>query len=197
MISCEKRLTKPSPTPFSSKLAQACILVSLLKLRYSELKYNKDYAASIQRTHQRLANPPTLPTTLSQTHIMLRDARKDVKLLRKHAVALREEFLISKESDPDVRKIVKRIRRAEELKRGYIKLRFLLRPSNQTLVTQLEVPSNNTPPKQATTWTRLTDPEDVTNRLLQRNTAHFGSAQGTPFMVPPLVRMYREESIRK
>ena len=186
MISCEKRLTKPSPTPFSSKLAQACILVSLLKLRYSELKYNKDYAASIQRTHQRLANPPTLPTTLSQTHIMLRDARKDVKLLRKHAVALREEFLISKESDPDVRKIVKRIRRAEELKRGYIKLRFLLRPSNQTLVTQLEVPSNNTPPKQATTWTRLTDPEDVTNRLLQRNTAHFGSAQGTPFTVPPL-----------
>ena len=44
MISSKKRLTRPSPTPFSSKLAQACIQVSILKLRYSELKRNKDYS---------------------------------------------------------------------------------------------------------------------------------------------------------
>ena len=117
---------------------------------------------------------------------MLRDARQTVKALRKHAIALREEFLISKESNQDITKIVQCIRRAEELKRSYTKLCFLLKPSTHTLVTQLEVPSDDTPPKQASCWTRLTDPDEVTNRLLQRNTTHFGSAQGTPFTIPPL-----------
>ena len=42
MISSEKQLTKPSPTPFSSKLAQACIRVSILKLRYKELRYGNN-----------------------------------------------------------------------------------------------------------------------------------------------------------
>ena len=186
MLSCEKRLRKPSPTPFSSKLAQACILVSLLKLRYSELKYNKDHSIQIQRHQQRLHTTYPIPSNLVQTKTLLHEARQNVRQLRKHAVALREDFLVSKESDPDVRKIVKRIRRAEELKRGYAKLRYLLRPSSQTLVTQLEVPTDDTPPKQATNWTRLTDPDAVTNRLIQRNTKHFGSAQGTPFTVPPL-----------
>ena len=33
---------------------------------------------------------------------------------------------------------------------------------------------------------RITDPETVTKRLIDRNTNHFGAAHGTPFTVPPL-----------
>ena len=32
MLHCEKKLHKPSPSPFSSKLAQACLDVSISKL---------------------------------------------------------------------------------------------------------------------------------------------------------------------
>ena len=126
--SCEKRLTKPSSTPFLSKLAQACITVSLLKLRHSELKYNKDYSIPIKRLQQRLVDPPSyrLPNTLIATKLLLQDARQNVQALWKHAVALREDFLVSKETNSDISKIVKRIQWAEELKRSYNKLRFLL-----------------------------------------------------------------------
>ena len=77
-------------------------------------------------------------------------------------------------------------RRAEELKRAYLKLRHLLKPTNKTLVTHIEVPADSTPPKNATNWTTITDPEEVIARLIHRNVKHFGSAHGTPFTVPPL-----------
>ena len=117
---------------------------------------------------------------------MLRTARTNVKTLRKNAIAHREEFLLSKETSSTSSNIIKRIRRAEELKRGYAKLRYLLHPSTHTLVTRLEIPTDDTPPKQATSWSKITDPEEITHRLISRNTKHFGTAHGTPFTVPPL-----------
>ena len=186
MLSSEKHLIKPSPAPFSSKLEQACLHVSLLKLKYSELKHNKPHSSHINRLQQHLRKPFQIPNDIATTQTKLRQARSTVRTLRKQAVALREEFLLSKESNKDTSTIIKRIRRAEEIKRGYAKLRHLLRPSTSSLVTTLEVPSDSTPPKQATSWTRITDPQTVTQRLIDRNTTHFGAAHGTPFTVPPL-----------
>ena len=39
MIAAEKRIKKPSVSPFSSKLAQACIRVTLLKLQIKVVKH--------------------------------------------------------------------------------------------------------------------------------------------------------------
>ena len=93
---------------------------------------------------------------------MLQNTRQHVRQLRRDAISLCEEFLLSKENNSNNPTIIKHIRCAEELKRVYLKLRYLLRPTTHTLVTQLDVPSDQTPPKQATTWTRLTDPDEVT-----------------------------------
>ena len=51
--------------------------------------------------------------------------------------------------------------------------------------TQHEVPSDNTPPKQATSWHRFINPKEVPKRIFQWNTKHFGSAHETSFTVPP------------
>ena len=53
-------------------------------------------------------------------------------------------------------------------------------------MTQLEVPTDDAPPKQAHSWKRIVDPSIVTDRIFERNTKHFGSAHGTPFTIPPL-----------
>ena len=84
MISSEKCLTKPSPVPFSSKLEQACLHVSILKLRYSQLKYHKRYDTHILRLQQHLRVPLNLPNDLATTKQMLRTARTNVKTLRKN-----------------------------------------------------------------------------------------------------------------
>ena len=70
--------------------------------------------------------------------------------------------MISNIDDP---RILPRIRKAEELRRSYIKVRHVLRPTNACLVTQLEVPTDNTPPKQATSWKHIINPAEVTNRI--------------------------------
>ena len=140
MISCKKQLTKPSPTPFSSKLAQACIRVSILKLRLKELKYGSVHSNGINQLTSSLLESFSIPQTIASTTTMLKAARQNVRQLRKNAVSLCEEFLLSKENDPTNSKIIQRIRRAESLKRVYAKLWFLLRPSQQSLVTHLEVP---------------------------------------------------------
>ena len=186
MLASEHKLQRPSPTPFSSELAQACIRVSILKLRYSELKHNKSHTLSIQHLQSRLQEPLPLPATTISTKTALRDARQSVREIRRNAVSAREAFLLDREADKSVSKIIKRIRRAEELKRGYAKLRYLLKPTQSSMVTHLEIPTDNTPPKQATSWTRITDPEQVSQHLFQRNIRHFGAAHGTPFTVTPL-----------
>ena len=188
MIAVEKTLTKPSPTPFSSKLAQACIRVSILKLRLQEIQFRRTYSIRIERLQTSLLEPFSIPSTCHTVKTMLRTSRQHVRQLRKDARSLCEEFLLSKETNCDNPTIIKRIRRAEELKQAYLKLRYILQPSTHTLVTQLDVPSDQTPPKQATIWTRITDPDEVTKQLIHRNTVHFGAAHGTPFTVPPLSR---------
>ena len=190
MIAAERRLHRPSPTPFSSNLAQACIKVSILKTKRLSLKHSTNKDNTIDRLLAKLQKPFTIPSTLTAVEEHLKTARKEVRDIRRNAIALRDEFLLSKASDPDnpthITKIIARIRRAEELKRAYSKLRHLLKPTNKTLVTHIEVPADSTPPKNATNWTTITDPEEVIARLIHRNVKHFGSAHGTPFTVPPL-----------
>ena len=42
MIAAEKKLKKPSPYPFSSKLLQACLTITILKTHLNAVKRNKD-----------------------------------------------------------------------------------------------------------------------------------------------------------
>ena len=186
MVSAEKRLKKPSPTPFSSALAQACIRVSLLKLQYLVLKHQSDKQHSINHLQQRLNTPLVLPTTISDLTSELKKTRKEVRTIRKEAVLHREEFLASLSLSKDIGKIIRHIRKAEEMRRGFTKIRFAIKPTRNSVITHIEVPTDGLPPKQSKQWKRIIDPVEVTTHLLNRNTQHFASAHGSPFTVPPL-----------
>ena len=186
MIASEKKLKQRSPFPFSSTLAQCCLAVSILKLhRYCQTK-NKDKTSSLERLQSHRKERVTLPDTIDETNKALKQARKDLKAARKEADQLRYKFLDELIANLDDPKVVERIRKAEELRLSYLKIKHVLKPSTASLVTQLEVPTDDTPPKEATSWKRIIDPAAVTARIFERNTKHFGSAHGTPFTVPPL-----------
>ena len=186
MLSSEKSIKRPSSTPFSSKLAQACIQVSILKCQLAHLQYHTDKSESINILQSRLHQPIHLPTSLNELKRTLKNLRKEVRIIRKASIAFRDEHLQVLSLDQNITKIIKRIRQIETLKRSFAKIKYTINPNHYTMITHLEVPTDNTPPKQATSWHRLTDPEAIKSRLIQRNINHFGSAQGTPWTVPPL-----------
>ena len=190
MLHCEKQLHKPSPTPFSSNLAQSCLAVSILKLHLRIQRFKVDKSLSVQAYQAKRKKPVPLPNTIPETKAALKKARKEVKDIRKRAIAEREDFLcllIAGCNDPAV---VKRIKQAEELKRSYEKIRHIMRPSSAALVTQVEVPDDDLPPKQCQKWKRVTDPKEVTKIIFERNVKHFQGANGTPFTVEPLASLF-------
>lgn len=190
MIASEKKLKKPSPTPFSSVLSQACIKVALLKLQYRVLEHSCDKTRAIEHLQTRLHNPITLPNTIQDLKSQLKQLRREVKQIRRDAIQHREDFLATLALSKDVAKFIKHIRKAEEMRRGFSKIKFATKPNVHSMVTQLDVPADGLPPKQAQQWRRITDPIEVTEHLIRRNTNHFGSANGTPFTVPPLSHHY-------
>ena len=186
MISSEKQLRQPSATPFSSTLAQACIKVSILKYNILQLHHHSNKTAIIQRLQQKLATPLPLPSTISQSRIALRQARQVVRQIRKDAIAQRDIFLQALIQQQPSNKLLKHIRRAEEMKQGFAKIRYATKQKQHSLVSQLDIPADNLPPKQSKEWKRITDPEQVTSCLIDRNTSHFGGAHGSPFTTCPI-----------
>ena len=163
MIASEKKLKQRSPFPFSSTLAQCCLAVSILKLhRYCQTK-NKDKMSLLDCLQSHRKEPISLPDTIEETQKALKQARKNLKAARKEAEQLRYKFLEELIGNLDNPKVVERIRKAEELRLSYLKIKHVLKPSTASLVTQLEVPTDNTPPKEATSWKRIIDPAAVTN----------------------------------
>lgn len=190
MIASEKRLKRTSPSPFSSKLAQACLKVTILKLQLKSLRQRRSRAASIELLQSKLKSSLSLTSNVPAMKTLLKQSRKEVRQCRKQASSLRLEFLDHLESDPTKSKIIKRIRQAEEVRRMYLKIRFILQPSSESVITHIQIPADNLPPKQAREWTTITDPEDVTTALFTRNVNHFSAAHGSPFTVSPLLDDY-------
>ena len=134
----------------------------------------------------RLSEPISLPTTVADTVKALKEARKKVTEIRKNAIQERDTFLSALSVTSDHKAAIKRIQHAEELKNSYKKIRHILKPTMFSLVTQVEIPADNQPPKLSKQWSRITDPTEVTNIIFNRNVKHFQGAHGTPFTTPPL-----------
>ncbi len=70
-------------------------------------------------------------------------------------------MLLDGNNDPKAAEIRKRILKAEETKRMFQKLRSYLRPKQHSSLSHFMVPADGRPPKQATEWKRVLDPEEV------------------------------------
>ena len=128
-----------------------------------------------------------MPDTIEETKQALKEARKELKAARKEAEMLRYKFLDELIANLDDPKVVERIKKAEELRLSYLKIKHVLKPSNASLMTQLEVPTDDSPPKQATSWKRIVDPSIVTDRIFERNTNTLDrlTAPHSPFLHCP------------
>lgn len=185
-IHAEKTIKKCSKYPFSTTLAKACTKVSILKSRMKEMKYGVNRQHSISILQSRLDSPLTLPETIPETKRLLKLQRKEVRSLRRDAEKHRHEYLAKAISESPSPKIIRHIQRTERLNKAFNKIRHFVKPSTRSQITHLEVPDDGLPPKQCKRWRRITNSDEITARLIERNTKHFQGAQNTPFTIPPL-----------
>jgi len=83
---------------------------------------------------------------------------------------------------------LKHIKKKEELRRMFAKLKYLRENSDRAGINRVEVPADPTDIdyKNCKEWRSVDAPEEMLECLRERNQTHFGQAQGTPFTLPPL-----------
>ena len=90
-------------------------------------------------------------------------------------------------SDRETATIIRRLKKAENLKQLWTKLKTVRNKDRTQGVVRLEIPQDETmDPKQCTEWKVIDVPTEIVRHLQQRNRKHFGQAHGTPFTIPPL-----------
>jgi hypothetical protein len=81
-----------------------------------------------------------------------------------------------------------------EVQNTFRLLKVQLKNNRSDGISHIEVPDcdafgeRTQDPDKAVTWRQVTDPTEIEDTLLKRNTAHFGQAQGTPFTVEPITK---------
>ncbi len=126
----------------------------------------------------------------------MRNARREVQTIIKESFARREEEQQAKiqeleasssRSDQSQAKIIRRIKRAEALKRLFETVNRARNSNVRQGVTRLEIPKHpQDDPKNCTDWQIVDIPTEIVEHLQKRNRQHFGQEHGTPFTIPPL-----------
>jgi hypothetical protein len=103
------------------------------------------------------------------------------KLFHEH-YELRSEYIKEKATDSKEKgndkeaKELQQLHRRETTKRDYAELRTIFHPNRSNGISHLEIhdPIDGT-------VTKITDPKQIEDTIIERNVSHFGQAQGTPF----------------
>jgi hypothetical protein len=82
--------------------------------------------------------------------------------------------------------ILRNIRKAEEIKQMFNKLKFIRGKYQKSGISSLQVPSvDGDNPKTCTDWKTVDTPSAIVAYLLERNQGHFGQTEG-PLTHPPM-----------
>jgi hypothetical protein len=187
-----QRLRTPK---WSLTLAKARTKVNILRRILSMGRTGIDLSDQIINLQQEVGDAFLIPATIEECKLSLRQAQTRVKeLVRSH------ESLRRAEQDERIQQaqrgttgktsaqILRNIRKAEEIKAVFKKLKILKTGQFRGIgLNMIEVPAEEgTDPKQCTEWKTVNLPDEIIQRLMERNRSHFGQAHGTPFTVPPL-----------
>ena len=197
-LTAEKRVKKFQAPAWSVALARARERVRILKKGLFQMKHDIDPSDTIRFAKDlKIFQQDLELLAITQWSSSLRKARRDVKELVVESFAKRETELqeqisfyeqSSKESDKKKAAILKRIARAEALKKLAEKIRRLRSPDLRQGITRIEIPVHaSDDPKSCTEWQIIDVPSEIVENLQNRNRIHFGQAKGTPFTVSPLV----------
>jgi exonuclease III len=196
-----KQAKRKYKTPWSPAFAKAWAMIRFSKLCLSRLRNpTVDLLPSIaewQRTHPEL--PTSLPDNLNDAKLGLQQALSALNLARQSASAARDDYLEAQAAMYDYLEekgkaaVVRRLRKAEEIHRTYLKLQAIRRIPGSSGITELKVPIDPTvDPKECdvreTHWRTERVPIEIERLLIQRNRQHFGQAEtdGTPFTQPAI-----------
>jgi len=177
----------------STARSKVAILQRALFLRRTHVNVEEQ----IKALQARKGTDFLLPETVEECAKEMAKAKTDVSRLSRESVQRRDaenmERVTALEASGDIddkRKAIrlKHIRKKEELRRMFAKLKYLRENSIRSGINRVEVPSDPTTTdyKQCKEWRSVDAPEEILECLRKRNQSHFGQANGTPFTVPPL-----------
>lgn len=182
---------------WSVALMNARQLVTILSKCHSMLSTGLDHRPQIQQ-YIKLSKDIMFvaPTTRQESNQRLRLGKQVVLALVKTSFERRdsERNQRIKELETSITggekvqaKILRRIRKAEALKKVFGKIRNLRNPHLRQGLTRIEIPIHQgEDPRSCVEWKQIDVPTEVLFHLQQRNREHFGQAQGTPFTINPL-----------
>jgi exonuclease III len=174
-------------SPFSPQIKQARLRRRFYKLHLSMILNNLDLRTQLESLTKELDDELPAPTTIEESKQLLRDAQKNVREITKKAAELRVTYLeeqarsLDAIDDEKAASIRKRIAKAEEIKKMYMKLSRYMKPQGRSSLTHLMVPDDGLPPKLAQLWRSVYDPVVLEALILERNKQHFSQARNTPF----------------
>ena len=197
-LAAEKKLPTFKTPSWTPQLKHSRISVGIYKRHLSVLRHGKDQSQPISRLQQSLPDPITLPATIQEAQIQLRQAQRRLRKILKDSHQERQQVLdqwkiecsLQGQQFPTQKQrslILTRIQKAEQKQQMFAKLRNLQKSNHKEGLTSLQIPINPLDnPKTCTQWHTVTDPSQIAHHLIQRNQQHFGQAQGTPFTVHPI-----------
>ena len=195
-LAAEAKLPAVGEAAWSIELASARKRVHILGKVISTVKANRD--PSTVYAEAREIMPPTWEPPFSSQELsqQWRAAKKEASTIAAESVTHREKEIrarithleqSSNPSDKTSATIIRRIKRAEDLKHLWRKLKGVRQSSQPRGVVRLEIPSHpDIDPKKCDDWQIIDVPTEIVRHLKDRNHLHFGQAHGTPFTIPPL-----------
>ena len=137
-----------------------------------------------------------LPSTIGECQTLLRETKMQVKQVVTNSYAqrtkerqdkLRALEASTKQADKKKARVLRHLRKAEDIKHLFRKIDHLRGRKVKRGVTRIEIPLHpHEDPKNCTEWQVVDVPTEILSSLQQRNQKHFSQAYGTPFTVPPL-----------
>ena len=195
-LAAEKRIKRYGEPAWSVALDQSRKKLSILRKCLSMIRTGLNMTQVIQDENAALHEPMTLPTTKAECCALIGEAKKSIVDNIAICIDLREEEFkkkiqalesSSKKNDAARACILRRLQRAEAIKRLFDKLRSARLKGDRRGVVSIEIPVHpEADPKTCSDWRTIDVPSEIVDHLQRRNRKHFGQAHGSPFTVPPL-----------
>jgi hypothetical protein len=195
-LSAEKRTSKYGTPMWLLKLIKARRKVSVLSKLLTMHKTGIDLTAILIHERATISSAFLLPETVQECNTALRQAKREVASIVEKSFEVRETERakqieeLEADLDPSNRKkakILRNLKKAEEMKHLFQKLQTLRNVRKNSGITRIEVPTRpNEDPKKCSDWKIIDVPTEILHHLQTRNRKHFGQAQNTPFTTTPL-----------
>ena len=192
----EKSLPYFGEPAWSIELVEARQRVTILTKYLSCMKTQRTIDAATQKDWSTRLHLSALPTTQLECSHLLREAKHRVKEIVSDSIQRRDDELSRKLNvldqsanaiDRVTARRLRHLKKAEDIKNLFKKLKYVRTKNERRGVTRLEIPRDpKEDPKQCKNWKVIDIPTEILSLLQVRNRAHFGQAHGSPFTIQPL-----------